>query len=44
MKAYEENREPKLNSHDLIDRLGATLGGLVYRKERLFSKSLDSPN
>lgn len=43
MKAYEKGREPKLNPHDLIDRLGATLGGIVYRKDRLFGKSLESP-
>lgn len=43
MKAYEENREPILNPHDLIDKLGATLGGIVYRKDRLFGKSLESP-
>ncbi len=43
MKVYEKRREPKLNPHDLIDRLGATLGGIVYRKDRLFGKSLESP-
>ncbi len=30
------------NLHDFIDRVGASLGGLVYRNSRLFSKSMES--
>ncbi len=32
----------KFNRHEFIDRVGASLGGLVYRNSRLFSKSLES--
>ncbi len=32
----------RFNLHKLIDRVGASVGGLVYRNNRLFSKSMDS--
>jgi len=36
------NGKNRFNMHDLLDRIGASLGGLVYRNDRIFGKSLDS--
>ena len=36
------NKQSSTNIHKLIDKLGASLGGFVYRKSLIFSKSLES--
>lgn len=36
---YGKNR---LNMHDLLDRIGASLGGIVYRNDPIFGKFLES--
>ncbi len=36
------NSASKWNLHDMIDRLGASFGALVYRNHRLFGKSLEA--